>query len=438
MEIEQPRKEPGEEYSIVDLQTCCPEISKTTSKLHYTSDIEDLWRPEILETVKGAVDDLSNDLRALSLQIHGHPEVALQEKFAHDTLTKFMEGQGFEVTRHYLGMETAWRAAFTHGEGAKRVIGVNSEMDALPGIGHACGHNLIAVAGVGIAIAIRVALEKHDIPGTVVLLGTPAEESGNGKGKLIAKGAYNEMDACIMCHPTAGPENSTALGTTLALTSINIEFTGHTAHAAAAPWEGRNALDAAFLAYSSISLLRQQIKPSHRVHGVVYGDNWATNIIPDKARMRYFVRAPTSKELQELVARVSKCFGAAAKATACDADIQLGSTNHELRQNTALGDSFLAVARSGLGMEIGEVPEPGASTDFGNVTYILPALHPGYSIPTEPDGGNHTPAFAKSAASVEAHRVTMTVTKALAYIGVRVLEDDAYYQKVKDSFASGS
>ncbi|KZT38074.1 hypothetical protein SISSUDRAFT_784019 [Sistotremastrum suecicum HHB10207 ss-3] len=420
----------------IDMRPCCQEILKMGRPPSYEHDVQTLWRPEVLDTIKKAVDGLSDELRELSLKIHDHPEIMFEEKFAHDTLTAFMEKHGFEVTRHYLGMETAWRASFTHSKGHGRVIGVNSEMDALPGIGHACGHNLIAVAGVGTAIAIKVALKKHNIPGTVVLLGTPAEEGGNGKGILIEKGGYDGMHACIMCHPSVGPKNSTVLGTTLALTSINVEYTGHTAHAAAAPWEGRNALDAAFLAYSSVSMLRQQIKPTHRVHGVVYGDNWAANIIPDKSRMRWYIRAPTWNEVQELRARVLKCFEAAAKASACELKIELGDVNYELRQNPVLGENFVSAAGEGLGMEIGTVGEPRASTDFGNVTYFCPALHPGYGIPTVPDGGNHTPAFTKAAASIEAHKVTMSVTKALAHTGIRVLDDDDFYKEVKDSFTA--
>ncbi|EED83197.1 predicted protein, partial [Postia placenta Mad-698-R] len=204
-------------------------------------------------------------------------------RHAHDALTSFMSARGFAVTPHYLGLRTAWRAEYVHVSSSSsppshpRVIGVNAEMDALPGIGHACGHNLIAAAGVGVALALKAALEAHDVSGRIVLLGTPAEEGGGGKIVLSSRGAYDEMQACIMCHPSGGPLRHASLGPSLAIQTLDVEFKGHGAHAAAHPWEGRNALDAAFLAYSSIAMLRQQMKPTHRVHGIVTGKDWAPN-----------------------------------------------------------------------------------------------------------------------------------------------------------------
>lgn len=242
------------------------------------------YRPEVLKTIDGALALLDPQLRELSLDIWRHPELMWEEAHAHDALTSFMSARGFAVTPHYLGLRTAWRAEYAHVSSSRspwssrpRVIGVNAEMDALPGIGHACGHNLIAVAGVGVALALKAALETHDVSGRIVLLGTPAEEGGGGKIVLSSRGAYDEMDACLMCHPSGGPLRHASLGPSLAIRTMDIEFKGHGAHAAAHPWEGRNALDAAFLAYSSIAVLRQQIRPTHRVHGIVTGKDWAPN-----------------------------------------------------------------------------------------------------------------------------------------------------------------
>jgi len=183
----------------------------------------------------------------------------------------------FTVTRHYLGLETAWRAEFTAGNGSGRVLGVNSEMDALPGVGHACGHNLIAVSGVEVAMAVKEALVMHGIWGTVALLGTPAEENGGGQIVLLERGGYKDIDACIMCHPMPGSSNSVTVATSLAMQNIIVEYFGRIAHASIAPWEGINALDAVVPVYSNISTLRQQIKLDHRVHGIVEGKNWEPN-----------------------------------------------------------------------------------------------------------------------------------------------------------------
>ncbi|CCM01333.1 uncharacterized protein FIBRA_03382 [Fibroporia radiculosa] len=401
---------------------------------------EDIFQPEVLKTIEDTVDKLSPELRELSLDILHHPELQWEERRTHDVLTAFMSAHDFKVTKHYAGLETAWRAEFTHtpssavGSQEKvRVIGVNSEMDALPGVGHACGHNLIATAGVGVALAIKTALEKHDVPGKIILLGTPAEEGGGGKINLLDAGAYEEMDACVMCHPSGAAVNTSSLGPSLACQPLEVEFFGHGAHAAWAPWEAQNALDAAFLAYSSVSVLRQQIKPSHRVHGIVSGRDWAPNIIPDYAKMRWIVRAPTWDELVALRERVKACFEAAAHATACKVTIAAGPGYYDLRQNQILGEQFAQVVdRYGFSAEFDE--GMAASTDFGNVTYALPSLHPGFAIPTPPNGGNHTPQFTEAAGTPEAHTAMLGVTKALAATGFRVVADAEFTMQVKKAW----
>ncbi|KAF8141560.1 hypothetical protein EV363DRAFT_1308441 [Boletus edulis] len=385
-----------------------------------------------MTTIVTTIDTIDSALRSLSLSIHDHPELMFEEHYAHDTLTEFMESHGFLVTRHYLGLQTAWRAEFTHGKGG-RTIGVNAEMDALPLIGHACGHNLIAVSGVGVAVAIKSALLAHNVSGKVVLLGTPGEEGGAGKITLLERGGYDGMHACLMCHPSAGSPNSSSTGSCLAMQPIDVEFFGHSAHAGNAPWEGANALDAAFLAYSNVSVLRQQIKPNHRVTGIIQGCKGAANVIPDYAQMHWLLRAPDRDQLQRLSERVEACFRGAVIATGCRLKITQGKPYHDLRQNTALGRYFSQTMGNCFGMCTRQVPF-GASTDFGNVSYEMPSLHPSFAIPTQPHGGNHTPAFAISARSIEAHKVCMTVTKGLAWTGFLVLADDQFYTEVRDEY----
>ncbi|KAG6336463.1 hypothetical protein ID866_2634 [Astraeus odoratus] len=267
----------------------------------------------VMSTVGAVVDTLDTDLRALSLQIHvskkDHPELMFEEHYAHQVLCDFMERHGFVVTRHYLGLQTAWRAEFIH------------------------------VSGVGVAIAVKAALQTYDVPGTVVLLGTPGEEGGGGKAMMLERGGYRDMDVCLMCHPTNGAVDSVSLGSCLAMQSLEAEFFGHPAHAGNAPWDGTNALDAAFLAYSSIAVLRQQIKPDHRVHGMVKGCDSAPNVIPDYVKMRWTVRAPTKGQLMVLLERVKACFEGAALATSCRLKITTDIPYHDLHQNSALGKS---------------------------------------------------------------------------------------------------
>ncbi|KIO34099.1 hypothetical protein M407DRAFT_17012 [Tulasnella calospora MUT 4182] len=398
---------------------------------------EPLFRPEVAKTIEEELESLSDELRELSLKIHGHPEIMWQEKYAHDTLTAFMQDHGFDVTPHYLGLETAWRATFEVGKGG-RTVGFQSEMDALPGIGHACGHNLIAIIGVGCAIAVARAIKKYDIAAKVVLLGTPAEEGGQGKVKLIDAGGYKEMDACLMAHPTAGPPRSARTGSSLAIQVLTIQYFGRTAHAAGAPWEGKNALDAAFLAYSAISVLRQQIKPTHRVHGIVEGRDWAPNVIPDYAKCQWLIRAPTWAEVQVLHDRIKKCFEAAALATECRMEWSEGVGTYDVRQNECLADEFTRMSEKfGIDATRGTEAAMSASTDFGNVSYELPSLHPTFAIPTELGGANHTALFTKAAATKEAHVAALQITKALAITGARILIDDDFMAEVKKAYDDG-
>jgi len=247
------------------------------------------------------------------------------------------------------------------------------------------------------------------------------------------------MDACLMAHPGPGNSRTAGTGPSLAVQSLVAEFHGHTAHASAAPWEGKNALDAAFLAYSAISVLRQQVKPTHRIHGIIEGRDWASNIIPGYAKMTVRVRAPSAAENGALRERVKKCFEAAALATYCRLEYTESGSSYDLRQNISLAEEFAAVAKQRYDI-ITDPTVPGAiggSTDFGNVTYELPSLHPSYAIPTQPNGGNHTKLFADSAATQEAHGVTLLVTKALAITGSRILTDELFVARVKESFDKG-
>ncbi|KAF8888869.1 hypothetical protein BD779DRAFT_1672177 [Infundibulicybe gibba] len=264
-----------------------------------------------------------------------------EEHYAHDVLTAFMIKHGFDVEKQF-HLETAWKATFSHGSGG-RTIGVNSEMDALAGIGHACGHNLIAIGGVAVACAIKSVIERFDISGTVLLLGTPAEEGGgDGKLNLLEKGAYASMAACLMLlyfSLMPMPVSDRAIYSCLARQRLEIEYFGHTAHAALSPWEGRNALDAAVLGYNNISALRQQLRPTHRVHGIIEGKDWAPNIIPDYAKMMLLLYSNThASGTGAAGTKVLPCFKAAGLATACEVKITLTSSTYDLRQNRALGN----------------------------------------------------------------------------------------------------
>ncbi|KAL1680643.1 hypothetical protein EV122DRAFT_207440 [Schizophyllum commune] len=391
-----------------------------------------VWRSDILDAIEETIAGMDEELRALSLDIHDHPELMFEEHRTHDLLTTFFEKKGFTVTRHYI-LETGWQAVWEHGEGG-RTIGVNCEMDALRGIGHACGHNLIAIAGVAVACAVKAALARFDIKGKVVVLGTPAEEGGGGKVIMLKHGAYKGMSACLMCHPAPGPKGSVSLTSCLAIQHVEVEYFGHTC------------------AFSIVSMIclnrvhdmktdpvpRQQLKPTYRVHGVFEGRDWAVNgefvapspFIPSYAKYTVAMRTPTLAELKPLVDRVIPCLEAAAMAAGVKYKINTLGETFDLRQNTALGADVADTVRRRYGAIDYEYGIKSASTDFGNVTYALPALHPGFAIPTVPGGGNHTPEFTAAAATPEAHVACLDVSKALALTGVRVVADEVFVRKV--------
>lgn len=240
-----------------------------------------------------------------------------------------MEELGYTVTRHAYGLKTSFEVEC--GKGG-RVVVFNAEYDALPGIGHACGHNLIATSSIASFIATAEAVRRNEISGRVRLLGTPAEESGGGKIRLIEAGAYKGVDACIMAHPGAAPathkessQGQTALDGvaatgSLARKKVHVTFKGKNAHAGLNPWDGTNALDAVVASYINISLLRQQLPTTARVHGVIRKGGLAPNLIPDEASLEYFIRDSSAAALNELAKRVNACFKAGAEATGCALD----------------------------------------------------------------------------------------------------------------------
>lgn len=267
------------------------------------------------------------DLEQVCLKIHSKPELCYNEVYAHDTICDFLEASGFAVTRHAYGIETSFEAEI--GSGSRLVI-FCAEYDALVGIGHGCGHNLIAMASLTAFVASAKATTDLGIAGRIRILGTPAEEGGGGKIKLLDAGAFSDpgLVAAIMSHPMGDlyPDDEVAGASSPlfnAAYKTTVHFHGKPAHAAQAPWLGRNALDAAVSAYASISMMRQQIEPEDRIHGVITEGGKTPNIIPALATMVYAVRSPSAKRAKALMERLNDCFEAAAKATSCQVECEL-------------------------------------------------------------------------------------------------------------------
>lgn len=377
---------------------------------------------------KEAIDARAMTLRDLGRYLWENPEVGFEEVKAHDYITSYLEAQGFEVSRNYI-LPTAFRAEYG---GPGPVVALLCEYDALPGLGHACGHNLIAEASVAAAIGVKAVLDSQGTHGKVVVLGTPAEETGSGKQPMIEGGALRDLDAALMAH--TGSRNGLRFRS-IAVSKLQVVYRGQAAHAGQAPWDGVNALDAAVTAYVHVSVLRQQMKPTARVHGVIKEGGVSPNVIPEKAVLDYSIRAPTTEDVLKLKPRVEACFRAAAEGSGCSVSTTVPSpmvkhlvTNEFMVQvyrkhAEALGFAFEDATSSNN--------EPmGASTDAGNVSHELPLIHPSFDIGTS--AMNHTPAFAEAAATEAAHEATLVAAKALAWTVLDVLDDAQLLQSMKD------
>lgn len=366
------------------------------------------------DAAQQAIDQISEDLRSISLSIHGKPELGFEEQHAHQVLTDYLAENGFAVTRGAYEMPTAFRAVAGSGQ---PVVAVLCEYDALPEIGHACGHNLIAITGVATATALKEVI--GDGNGTIVVLGSPAEEGGGGKILLIERGAFEDVDLALLLHPS--PHD----GVRPALTGVErctVEYFGRNAHAAARPEEGINALDAIVLAYNAISVLRQQIPSDARIHGVITRGGVRPNIIPDHTAADFLVRSTDNARLQDLRLRVQACFEGAAVATGCRVEMHWNEQPYQaMTTNTALARAFHENARLlGWSLPSPDVETPsGASSDMGNVSHVVPSIQPTYAIPSE--AGNHTAGFTASAATAEAHLAALRAAKALAMTALDAL-----------------
>ncbi len=354
--------------------------------------------------------------------------MAYEEHKAHDAFVNLLGKLGFEVTPHAFGVETSFSADF--GSGGRLVV-FNAEYDALPGVGHACGHNLIASAGMAAFLGVVAALKQSAQPGRVRLLGTPAEEGGGGKLLLIRAGAYKDAAACLMVHPGPGyrlspPVREVAFVRMLANIKMSIYFKGREAHAAMEPWAGVNALDAVCLSYNAISMLRQQMRPYERIHGVFRQAGDRPNVTPANTCVEYYVRSDTRAAAEALWERAKKCFEGAAVATGCEVRCEHLNSYADVRPSNALCRAYMAAMPEGT-VSYGDPPDILAgSTDMGDVCYECPGFHGAFGIATEPGQGNHTKGFAQAAGLDESFRAAVECGKGMAVVGWKVLSDDQF------------
>ena len=376
------------------------------------------------------IDQKKPDLSKINKDIFENPEINYEEKFAARYLAEYLESNGFSIKKNIAGLSTAFEAT-RKGKGAGPVIAIIAEYDALPGIGHACGHSMIAASSCVAAAAIRAV--APNFPGTLKVIGTPAEEGGGGKVVMIKKKIFDGIDAAIMTHPS----NKTRVACRMyAVSDIEFTFTGKASHAAAFPDQGINALDAGVMFYNAVSALRQQMKDEARVHGIFTMGGEAPNIIPEKIVMRYYVRALHVSYFNEIKKRVIECAKGAAKATGCKVRVKsCGHTYLPFYPNYPMAEAFRAnMPMAGIKEESFSETEEIGSSDIGNLSQVIPTLHPEYAI-----GGlddiNHSRNFLSAVMSKKGEKAMTSMTRAMALTVYDLLADRALMKRVKADFA---
>jgi len=378
-----------------------------------------------------AIDERREDLVELSLAIHRDPEIAYQEHRAASRLADFLERAGFAVTRGYRGIETAYRGDAS-GTGPGPTVAILAEYDALNEIGHACGHNLMAMMGAAAAIGARAALAE--LPGRVAAIGTPAEEGGGGKVALLKAGGFDDVDAAMIVHPNS---SRTLVGRhSLAANRATVEYFGRAAHGASQPEAGINALDGVLQLFNAINAMRQQLRPDARVMGIITAGGSAPNVIPDYAQARFSVRALDRAYQQEVLRRFTACAEGAARATGTEVRI---TVPEEAGYDNMVFSRPLA-ERWGTHMAaLGHPPfdpkddDRVGSTDMGNLMQVLPAIHPYVAISNDNIAG-HSIAFREAAATELAHERALAAAKAMALTTIDLLGDPDLLRRARAEF----
>ncbi len=347
-------------------------------------------------------------LLSVSHQIHETPELCFEEHTAHDLLCSVLEDEGLEVERSAFGLDTAFVARAGQ---AGPHIAVICEYDALPEIGHACGHNVIAAAGLGAGLAAASLAEE--IGGRVSIIGTPAEEGGGGKCFLLERGAFEGISAAMMVHPA---NHELTLMNAIAVEQLDVTYTGQSAHASAAPHKGRNALDGAVLGYMNVAALRQHIRPDERIHGIFTRAGDKPNIVPHEAAAEWYVRSPKLDSLAELRERVVSCLKAGAAAAGVDIECRCKAPIYADMINNQVMLEFYAGNAAATGRVVSEPRSSYAvvgSTDMGNVSHAVPSIHPMIKVAPE-HVAIHTPEFAHYAESQSGDQAVLDGAKIMA------------------------
>ncbi len=377
------------------------------------------------------VDVIKTRLLAVSQEIYEHPELKFEETRASRLLAEELRKDGFSVEAGFVGLKTAVVAQHPDVSDGPTVA-ILGEYDALPEIGHACGHNLIAASALGACLALGAI--KADLPGKLVFMGTPAEEGGGGKVIMIEAGLFDDVDAAMMFHPST---HTVADRGSLAITEVKLEFTGKPAHASASPEKGINALDAVIQTFNGLNALRQHIKDGARIHGIITDGGAKPNIVPEHAAASFYVRAPENDYRDELLEKLRHCAEGAAVATGATLTFEtVGHAYKAMKPNKAMAEAFTRNLET-LGEPLNPPPPDAGlgSTDMGDVSQTVPAIHAYIQIADEKVAG-HSREFAQAATSERGQEVMLIAAKALAMTAVDLFTDPDLMRRAKEEFAS--
>ena len=382
---------------------------------------------ELKGQVSGEIDARRHQLSELSLKIHSNPELGFQEVKAATWLAQYLEENGFSIERGICELPTAFRGSYGQG---KPAIAILAEYDALPNLGHACGHNLIAATAVGAGVASKLAIDRFG--GSILVIGTPSEELNGGKAIMADRGAFDNVDMAMMVHPAT---HDTATTEALACLALEVEFFGKAAHAAARPEAGINALEAMLQSFAAINSLRQHIKDKARIHGIITDGGEVANVVPAHSAGIFLVRAEDDNYLDELKEKVLNCFIGAATASGARLEYRWGDVRYApLRNNLTLAQLFTQNMQSlGRKVELSDPNKGFGSTDMGNVSQLVPSIHPSVAIAPR-EVASHSPQFASAAASEAGIQGMLDAAKALAMTVVDLVVNSEIVVKVKEEF----
>ncbi|MGB4437962.1 MAG: M20 family metallopeptidase [Sedimentibacter sp.] len=375
------------------------------------------------------INTLTPELNELSLEIYNNPELGYKEFKACKLHTDILRKHGFTVQDNFSGVETGFKAEY---KSAKQGITVAymAEYDALPGIGHGCGHNLLGTVSTGAGIILKEIIDE--IGGTVVVFGTPAEETSGAKVTYVENHEFDNIDIALMAHPGSAYTKS---GTSLALEPVQFEFFGKTAHAAAAPEKGINALDAAIQTFNSVNALREHMRSDSRVHGVILDGGKAANVVPDYSKSQFYVRSTSKSYNLELLEKVKNCARGAALATGTELKITKFEFNYDnMVTNETLSNVFTEVIYEVAGIKMGEPSKNTGSIDAGQVSQVCPAIHPYFDISNDVNVVAHTREMASCTLTDYAKEQMKNTIAALVLTAAEVIKNPKLYEEIKCEF----